>query len=330
MRIFGASVVAAALLVACGGDDRRGGGGAGSDAGPMTPPCEYPAHPDVLTYGEVIPPYRWNGVLRDGEAITLDLEAFYCAPEWDAYRSLVLIVGAGWCSACPEYITQVDAMSAELEAAGALIVYLEVETADFEPATSVDAQMFVDAIIGAEALGIRAGDADNAEPNAVRSAVVQMPSGYFIRKSDMRVIADQAESIYVIDYGALAGSPDGEWEPVRPPFVANCTAADEEPYEPNDSIEAAAAIGEGEFMGGVCAEASDFYAIDIAGPWRFDLYLDTFEGDLNLRLWVGGERIGGSTQRANHDWVDYAGPAVVEVYGEDGASNVYMVALGPR
>ena len=84
-------------------------------------------------------------------------------------------------------------------------------------------------------------------------------------------------------------------------------------------------------MGGICMPGSDFYRVDIAGPWRLDLYTDFFDGDLNLRLrTLEGDRIGGSSQRSNHDWIDYAGPALVEVYGEQNASTTYRMTLTAR
>ena len=302
------------------------------DAGPAALPCEYPSYSGDLRLGETMPPYRWTGArTADGEVVDLDLAEFFCSDEYDAYSSITLVIGAGWCSACPSYIREVDMMSGAIEAGGGLIVYLEVETADFEPATSAAAAEFIDGLIGAGP-GLRVGDADNDPANAVRPLVSRMPSGYFIRRSDMRIVADQEESLYVVDFGALAGDPEGEWTPTPPPFEANCGPADEEALEPNDSFETAGAMPVDTVVsGGVCARAGDFYAIDMAGPWRFDLYSSIFEGDLNLRLYDrNGERIGGSTQRSNHDWVDYEGPAVVEVYGHDRASAVYTVELHAR
>jgi hypothetical protein len=182
--------------------------------------------------------------------------------------------------------------------------------------------------------GLRMGDADNTQPNSVRGLVSRMPSGYFIRRRDMRIVADQKESIYQIPFDMLAADPEQEWIPTPPPFIANCGPADEEPSEPNDSIEQAQRIiFDGEVIGGVCAQASDFYRIDETGPWRFDLYSEflTTRQDLNLRLFTSeGERIGGSTQRSNHDWIDYMGPALIEVYGFENNSATYRVTLGAQ
>jgi hypothetical protein len=319
------------LLALTGCGDDSGTPTPGTDAGTVDPPCEYPPSSGMLAQNEIMPPFVWNGALLDDEARTLDLEEFYCSSEYDRYESLVLLVSAGWCSACPEYIRGLDGMSSTLEANGTLIAYLEVETAAFDPATSPAAKEFIDGLI-MDGPGYRIGDADNTMPNTVRGLVSQFPSAYFVRRRDMSIVADQAASIYVIDFGALSANPDGAWEPVRPPFMADCTTADEEPGEPNDTRETAMALpADTEIMGGICADGPDWYRVDLEGAWRFDLYLDNFMGDLNLNLYNdAGERIGGSNQRANHDWVDFEGPAWVEVYGQDRASNVYRVSVSPR
>jgi len=327
MRTWVEMILFASLAMAVLGCN--GGGGGTPDGG--TGPCDYPEASGTLALGETMPAFRWNGVVGlDGLPTDFDLHAFYCDDAYSGYDSLVLIVGAGWCSACPEYIQPVNMMAPQLQASRSLLAYLEVETADFEPATSADADEYLTALI-ADGWGMRMGDADNTEPGAVRSKVSQMPSAYFVRRRDMEIVADQSASIYTIDFGALAADPEGGWTPVLPPFEAHCGPADEEPLEPNDMLESAPVLAPGEIMGGICTDAPDFYRVDIAGPWRFDLYLDNFAGDLNLRLYDDSlERIGGSTQRANHDWIEWMGPGYVEVYGEDRASNVYRVTLTAR
>jgi hypothetical protein len=296
--------------------------------------CEYPTSSGMLDLDEVMPPFRWVGALdADGVATTLDLGEFHCNPEYDQYRAMILLVSAGWCSACPDYIRMLDGMSESLMEQGVLIAYLEVETADFDPADSHEAKEFIDGLI-MDGPGFRIGDADNTEANVVRSLVRQFPSAYFIRRSDMKIVADQSRSIYTIDFGALAGNPEGTWTPMEPPFVSMCTQ--EETGEPNDAIVTARPITveEGEVMGGICTDPpNDFYAVNLEGPWRFDLYTNytMMRQDINLRLWtLAGERVGGSNQRSNHDWVDYEGPAVIEVYGEHSASDVYRVSLTAR
>jgi hypothetical protein len=322
-------VLLALPLMACDPDTDPG-----TDGGQPPPECDYPAYSGALALNEIMPNWRWEGAqMWDGEGTTIDMQEFFCSSDYDEYSSIVLVISAGWCPACPEYIAYVDSISGTLEDEGAMILYVEVETRDFEPATSTEASTFINGIIS-DGPGLRIGDADNTQPNSVRGLVSRMPSGYFIRRRDMRIIADQSQSVFQLDFGGLAADPEQDWIPMPPPFVANCGPADEEALEPNDSIEDAKVIDfDGEVVGGVCAEGSDFYRIEEEGLWRFDLYSEylTTREDLNLRLFLtNGERIGGSTQRSNHDWIDFAGPAIVEVYGFDNDSATYRVTLGPQ
>jgi len=330
MRRLCLLLLALPLIASCD----NGGMTPDEDAGMEPPPCEYPEFTGALGLGETMPNWRWdNAQLWDGTTQSIDMREFHCSPEYDSYSSIVLIISAGWCPACPEYIRAVNGMSRALEDNGALILYVEVETSDFDPATSIDAAAFLNPLLD-DGPGLRIGDADNSQPNSVRGLVTRMPSGYFIRRRDMLIVADQEQSIYQIDFGGLAADPEQSWIPMPPPFIANCGPSDEEPSEPNDDIASATVIDyDGEVVGGVCAEGSDFYRVNETGEWRFDLFTEFLmtREDINLRLFtVEGERIGGSTQRSNHDWIDYSGPAIIEVYGFDNDSATYRVTLGPQ
>src|SRR5688572_3397421 len=106
------AILVGALLAACGGDG--GGGGGDEDAGP--PPCDYPASSGMLALGETMPPFRWNGVLdADGVASDFDLREFHCSPDYGSYQFMVLVVGAGWCAACPEYLRNTNMVADEIE-----------------------------------------------------------------------------------------------------------------------------------------------------------------------------------------------------------------------
>ncbi len=334
-RIF---VLACVLAIAgC-----EGGAVTTGDSGPMAPACEYPTSSGLLRVDEVLPELAWQGAIdAEGNRIDFSARDFHCSDRYDRYTSMILLVSAGWCTACPAYIDMLNDMADSLDAQGSLIVYVEVETPDFAPATSADAEHFIDSCIAPApfAAGIRIGDADNVSDQYVRSMVTQFPSAYFVRRSDMRIVADQSASTYTIDFGSLAANPDQRWEPVQPNFEPHCTAADEEAVEPNDSFDEASPIdpSAGEIAGGVCMPGSDYYHVTLEGPWRFDLYQSIFTTtdpdayNLDLRLWNEAmERIGGSNVRGNHDWVDYEGPAYVEVYGAQNASGTYRVSVTAR
>lgn len=331
------SVLGAALAFGVAGCESGGGGT--PDAGPVVPPCDYPMSSGLLRVGEVLPEFAWQGALDVGGAPgDFRVRDFYCSDAYDRYSSMILLVSAGWCTACPAYIDMLNGMAADLDAQGTLVVYVEVETADFAPASSQDAADFIDTCITPDefAAGVRIGDGDNVGEESVRNGVSSFPSAYFVRRRDMHIVADQSASVYTIDFGSLAADPEQTWTPQLPRFTANCDpATEEESLEPNDSFDQAGVIEPGtEISGGVCMPGSDYYHVTLAGPWRFDLYQSLFTmpdpdlHDVNLRLWSeDGERIGGSNVRGNHDWIDYEGPAYVEVYGERNASGTYRVSV---
>ena len=186
--------------------------------------------------------------------------------------------------------------------------------------------------------GLRIGNADYVGLS-VRDMVREFPSVYFVRRRDMHIVADQAESTIVIDWASLAANPEQTWTPASPTFMSHCGPADEEASEPNDDFAHAMPVvaGASPATGGICTAASDFYHVDLAGPWRFNLYQSLFTTpdppayNVDLRLWTEGmERVGGSNAVGNHDWVDYEGPAYVEVYGPRSASGIYRVELTAR
>lgn len=309
---------------------------------PPPPPCEYPAGATGdLAVDHVLPELAWSGArAADGTALDFAARDFFCDDAYEGYSSMILLVSAGWCSACPQYIAMLNRMQPSLEAQGTLVVYVEVETAGFEPATSDDAIAFIDESCAPDEFegGLRIGDAGNLG-QSVRDAVRQFPSAYFVRRRDMRIVADQSESAYVIDFMSLATDPEQTWTPVEPPFQNRCMPGDEEASEPNDDFARAVeiAIGAAPLGGGICAAGSDFYHVSEAGPWRFDLRQSLFTTpepaahNVDLRLYTEAmERIGGSNTIGNHDWVDYEGPAYVEVYAAHGASGAYDVSLAAR
>jgi thiol-disulfide isomerase/thioredoxin len=330
----------ALLSPGCGDDD---GGMMMPDTGPPEIPCDYPEFSGDLHFGETLPTFGWRNAMRpDGSFFEFTAADFHCSSEYDGYTSMILMVSAGWCSACPAYIDMLNGMAADLEAQGVLVVYVEVETANFLPADSRDAAEYIDDCIAPDEFegNLRIGDSENLgeDDELLRPKVTTFPSAYFVRRRDMRITADQGATTFVIDFGSLAADPEQEWMPVLPPFEAHCGPGDEEAGEPNDDFGQAGLIEPGvEITGGVCTEASDFYQVTLDGPWRFDLYQDLFTMpdpelyDVNLRLWGPDmSRIGGSNVRGNHDWVDWMGPAFVEVYGEQRASGTYRVSLSHR
>ncbi len=332
-RLF-AGCLALAPLAACGD-----GGGDGEGTGSVdTPLCAYPEFSGQLQIGETFPNLAYTNVLDvDGSTLDFSFEDFFCDDAFDAFESVFVVVSAGWCSACPDYLAATNSVAGQLAAEGSLLVYIEVETADFEDATAEDAAAFIDRSVAPETFiaGLRTGEADRTSEAGIRQSVRQFPSAYFVRRRDMQIVADQAATPFRLNFTALAADPEQAWEPVRPPFMAQCGPSDEEAGEPNDTFETASPVEVGtDVEGGVCMDGPDFYFVDRPGPWRFDLFQSLFtepepaSRNVDLRLWsVDGERLGGSNAIANNDAVEWQGPAYVEVYGENGRSGTYRVSL---
>jgi hypothetical protein len=309
------------------------------DGGDGTETCTYPLFDLPPGPGEIFPDLAWSGILAaDGSEMDLDLAEFYCNPEYlPEYDSLMVVVSAGWCSACPDYVRYANEVAPQLEAAGTLLMFVEVETAEFSPATSQDTANYLTSVLQGAPFngGLRIGEADSTGGLNLRGLVSQFPSGYFVRRRDMVIVADESASQFRLDMPALAADPEQDWEPSLPPFVANCGPEDEEAGEPNDDLASATPIAiDEEIPGGVCAEASDFYRVDHEGRWVFSMVQQLFTSEnpaarnLDLRLYtLDGERVGGSNALANIDSVAFEGPAIVEVFGDGRTSGLYEARL---
>jgi hypothetical protein len=171
--------------------------------------CAYPEETSRVRYGQTIPALSWSGAyLADNSQIDFSLYNFHCSRGYDQYKSIAFIVGAGWCPNCPDYTRRVARQQAELDAAGMLLVFIEAEDNSRRVADNEDARTILDRLIRGVP-GIRAGDGIS-EPVAspFRSAVSGYPSAFVVRRSDMKVIADQGRSNYVLDFRAIASDPD--------------------------------------------------------------------------------------------------------------------------
>jgi thiol-disulfide isomerase/thioredoxin len=169
----------------------------------------YPAAGDDIAPGGVMPALSWpDAYAADGSSAPLDLRALYCAP--DRPRTLVFVVGAGWCPSCPDYLRQVAGLAPDLERAGARVVYVEVEDANYAPATDRGTYQSLRPVIGA-APGLRVGDGETrpAAGAVERSSIVTAyPSAFVVRVRDMRIVADQGSSAFFLPYLDLVRNPD--------------------------------------------------------------------------------------------------------------------------
>jgi hypothetical protein len=293
--------------------------------------CTYPTGAtSTMSTGSTISPYRWaTAYTADGRAMRFDLEAFHCRAgewgegEWARYHSVLFVVGTGWCSNCPEYLRTVAAM--DLPSRGTLVVYLESQDESYRSVNSAGARRTVDRTIGT-AEGLRIGDAENSPPDAIGDQTSSIPAGYFVRRSDMQVLADENELGFTPPWTEMAANPELDWPArfgVGPPPA--CT---EEPYEPNDSRSAAARIGVASFDAGICGSDSDYYAVTLTRRFRVDLRFSHAAGDIDLfALDSSGATVGVSESADDDESLTLTGPVTLRVFGYDGARAPYHLTI---
>ncbi|MCA9542368.1 MAG: hypothetical protein KC620_25900, partial [Myxococcales bacterium] len=309
-------------------------------------PCRYPAGPHVISDNGVVPPLAWRGAYDgNGQRVDFDLESFHCDPAYARYSVLAVVVGAEWCGACAQYTRQLASQARAIDAAGALLLFIEVEDNGYSPASNEVAQRTIERYAPG-APSVRVGDGMTAQgARTVYNAPIvrSFPSVFAVRRSDMRVIANQ-DVVGYIDFAALARqesqrAPPPDVDPgVDPgPDIGLGGACDEEPGEPNDAAGQATPLAAGQVVqGGVCNGNADFYRVDHAGLWTLELAFSHAEGDLDVYVWdanSGGPLIGldgnavGSDGTSDGERFDFFGQQTVVVLGYQGAMAGYTLRL---
>ncbi len=302
---------------------------------PNTPPpapenCQMPWADGEMELGRFMKDVSWRGAIDEsGQQVDIDLEQVYCDQSYD---TITVIVGAGWCSACPDYERAIAPQANGIAANNGLVLWLQTEDNSYNPASSAVAAQIVNRYVG-NAPGLRVGDGETLpRPNVFAGSpiVPSYPSGFIVRVSDMRIIATQAAANGILQFDRIAADPNRLWV-----GNANCGAGEEEPHEPNDSAYEPATIGAGTFRGGVCGSDMDFYYVDVQGQWRFDLQFRHGTGDIDTYVWDpatnaplvrGGEKVGSDSGNDNESFT-HSGPALVVVYGFRMATSPYELTV---
>lgn len=171
--------------------------------------CPYPENPsDGINYDTVAPPLFWlDAYMQDGSTTDLLLEQAYCNAE--QVSSILFVIGAGWCPYCPDYMRAVNDVTPQIEEAGGMVVYVEIETSGGAPANNMQANSIVDHEVTMPlGTSYRVGDGATQGANMPFSrAVSAIPSAFVVRTSDMRVIASQARSGSRLDWVSIARDP---------------------------------------------------------------------------------------------------------------------------
>tara|TARA_R110002020_G_scaffold268819_3_gene484090 strand:- start:32202 stop:32900 length:699 start_codon:yes stop_codon:yes gene_type:complete len=174
---------------------------------PEPEPCQYPGSSGSLLYNEIFPELSWlNAYNSEGDKVELHFLDQYCGSGIDIahYDSIILAIGAGWCPYCPAYMLYIDAMAEELRENNVLIIYAELQTDTGVSAPSDYAHDYVNNL--GITSGFRVGDADtwpimNFLTNS--SDIVAYPTAFVIRTRDMRIIANQRDSNYYLDFRSI-------------------------------------------------------------------------------------------------------------------------------
>lgn len=304
--------------------------------------CAYPAAPtdNTLQVGSVIPNLTWNGAYMSGGAVRdFTLEDVYCGAEgFEDVRSITFIIGAGWCSACHQFIPEfANQFHDPIQAEDGLIIFVETETANYDTATHAYANDEITRLIGPKD-GIRIGDGQTLPTGdffRTSPTITALPTQMVVRTSDMQIIASSAQSPGLLPFVQLAADPEADWSHLLP--TPNCGPEDEEPSEPNNDASSAGPLTPGTLSGGVCDGQPDFFQIDEAGDYTLELSFSHSDADLDMAIWpssadpTSDDPAAVSNGTSNSESISFSGPATLVVYSYSPAfSASYLLTLTPR
>ncbi len=161
-----------------------------------------------------MPEMSWKNARNwDGTEFEFGLREVYCNPAYDHINTIVFMVTAGWCPACPENAQYLNSLYTAFEEAGTMIVWMESEDDDSIPATSEQAHNEILGYIGRLGAGIRVGDADT-EPGMMfygNRFIQAFPTTFVVRTSDMKIIHDSSKTQFRFPALQVARHPDADW-----------------------------------------------------------------------------------------------------------------------
>ena len=306
-------------------------------------PCTYPepsgrSFNTDLEIDTVLPPVKWERAYSamDGTITSVSMEDIYCSAEYDWVKTINFLISAGWCTACPAYLRAVRDISDELREAGGLLVYIEVQDDDGEPADSDFAWGELSELLGSTN-GFFVGDKETQPLTRFfgRSPAIQaFPDAYVVRRSDMHILTslELNRFVGVLPLVQIAEQPDEDWSRIMPPpFESNCAEGDDEASEPNDTPAEAGSIEFGTHQGAMCSATPDFYQINVEGSWTFNLAFSHAEADLDIFQYAigqdGGDPIAVSNSTTDMESITGSGPAVIGITSYTRTSTSYTITL---
>jgi len=286
-----------------------------------------------------IPYVYWDNAYYPGGVVKpLRFGELHCD---ESVSIMIFVVGTTWCGACTSYAQRIAEKASEIEAAGGRIVFIQLEDDNHQPCTGAVANRHLSNYIGD--VGIRVGDAETQPGNGgymASSGVVRgYPTVVIVRRSDMRIIADDSTGARDLDLAEVARNPDRDWTAPPVPMIESQCGGQEEDGEPNNSAAQATALTVGTIDAGVCDGYPDFFHISEQGPWRLSLEFQHDVGDLDVAVWdanTGGPARGstgeivGSYSQDDNESFEHSGPALVRISGFQYASAPYRLTLETR
>jgi hypothetical protein len=268
-------------------------------------PCEWDANAPIgITFNEHLPDFWFeDAYFPSGYKGLLDMKLVKCDDGYSDYKTMLFITSSGWCPNCPNYIKYVASLKEQLDEHGVMLVFLILENKFGALINSVGANAYVNGYAG-PGVGYRAGlldmlpdqspvsespqDAELAAQGLTEGFFMAVPGAFVVRTRDMKVIASQYRSDYLLPFVKIAANPERDWsDPSN--FQNMCGPDDEESLEPNDSpddlTDAHYLWPGGDIHGGICAQQPDFYQMQLQGPWRIELEHDSSVGDLDVYVW---------------------------------------------
>ena len=307
-------------------------------------PCSYPEPSGTtgfntrLEIGTVMPPLRWDRGYSavSGEEVPVSLEQIYCSDEFSWVKTVNILITAGWCSACPSYLRAVSELNPELEDEGGLLIYIEVENEEGDSASSSFAQRFLSRLLGSTP-GYFVGDIETKPvPRFFKQspAIEAFPDAYVVRKSDMTLISSQNlnRSVGMLPFVAMAQDPTQDWSTIQPPpFESICVDGDDEPSEPNNTVEEAGSLEPGVHSAGICDENPDFFSTNVAGNWKLRIEFSHAEADLDLfhlnPADPDGQAIAVSNGTDDFEEITGSGPALFGILSYTRTSTLYTITF---
>lgn len=179
----------------------------------VTSACPYPeGFSQGVVYNQVMPPLFWVDAFdQTGSNVDFELSDAYCGAT--SHPTIVFVVSAGWCPYCPAFMAHVDEITPQLEEAGALVVYVVIETTSGAAADNVYANSLVNHDTMSNGNSIRVGDGETAGGASLPfgGAVAALPSSFVVRTRDMRVIASQDRAGGWLDLLTIVRDPERLW-----------------------------------------------------------------------------------------------------------------------